>query len=313
MSVFHYIKTKDPIDFTILQKIIEHTLADVLYEQRSDILCYFWIDGASTRGVDVSVEDEGWIELRNTGFSSKEDYMLTNELANNIYNLYDGQLYINNDDYDEENDDASLEYIPKEHPIFTTEDMESIPLKDTEVVSAMIMQLQQTITLFGPIRKVHFGPELLEKLSNKSNEALTTTLHQIILHINYQIPNYEYGNVLETGEDEDKKTLKLLVNLSDCIIDKYDYILFQKDNNKIIAITNDTLNTILPISWKRVDEYTIVAPILPENEFENLVAQAEKLNQYNFTPYSQGRQGNQKTPQRFINFFLFKLSGNIRP
>lgn len=281
MSVFHYIKTKDPINFTILQKIIERTLANVLYEQRSDTLCYFWIDGASTRGVDVSVEDKGWIELRNTGFSSKEDYVLTNELSNSICNLYVGQLYIDNDDYDQDIDDISLEYLPKEHPLFTKEDMESMPLNDTAVVSAMIMQLQQTITLFSPIRKVHFGPELLEKLSNKSNEALTTTLHKIILYINYQIPNYEYGNVLETGEGEDKKTLKLLANLSDCIIDKYDFILFQKDDNKIIAITNDTLNTILPKSWERVDEYTIVAPILPENEFENLVTQAERLNQYN--------------------------------
>ncbi len=64
-------------------------------------------------------------------------------------------------------------------------------------------------------------------------------------------------------------------------IDKYDYILFPKNESEIIAITNDTLNTILPESWQRVDEYTIVAPILSEDEFEKLVAQAEKLDQYN--------------------------------
>jgi hypothetical protein len=280
MSVLHYIKTKEPINFDILQKVIERTLADVEYEQRSETLCYFWIDGASTRGVDVSLERENWIKLRNTGFSSKEDYVLTNQLANSICNLYDGHLYCDNEEYDEDNDDASLEYLPKEHPLFTAEDMELIPLNDTEVVSAMAMQLQQTITLYGPIRKVHFGPELLAKLSDKSNEELTTILHEIILNVNYQIPNYEYGNVLEMEEGEEKKTLKLLGNFSDCIIDKYDFILFQKEDDKVIAITNDTLNTILPVSWKRVDEYTIVAPILPEDEFENLVAQAEKLNQY---------------------------------
>ncbi|QBN17272.1 hypothetical protein [Flavobacterium nackdongense] len=281
MSILHYIKTKEPINFVILQKVIERTLEDVKYEQRSETLCYFWIDEASTRGVDVSLEEENWIELRNTGFSSKEDYLLTNELANSICNLYDGQLYIDNEEYDEESDDASLEYIPKEHPLFTTEDMEAIPHTDTQVVSAMALQLQQTITLFCPIRKVHFGPELLGKLSEKSNEELTILLHKIILYVNYQIPNYEYGNVLEMGEGEDKKTLKLLANQSNCIIDKYDFILFQKEDDKIIAITNDTLNTILPKSWQRVDEYTIVATILPEDEFINLVAQAEKLNQYN--------------------------------
>lgn len=281
MSILHYIKTKDRINFDILRKVIERTVADVKYEQRSETLCYFWIDEASTRGVDVSLEAENWIELRNTGFSNKEDYVLTNELANSICNWYDGHLYCENEDYDEDNDDASLEYLPKKHPLFTTDDMESIPLNDTEVVSAMARQLQQTITLFCPIRKVHFGPELLGKLSDKSNEELTILLHKIILYVNYQIPNYEYGNVLEMGEDEDKKTLKLLANQSNCIIDKYDFILFQKEEDKIIAITNDTLNTILPKSWQRVDEYTIVAPILPEDEFEKLVAQAEKLNQYN--------------------------------
>jgi hypothetical protein len=281
MSVLHYIKIKQPVNFTILQKIIERTLADVLYHQRSETLCYFWIDGASTRGVDVSLEEENWIELRNTGFSSKEDYVLTNELANSICNLYEGKLYVDNEDFDEDVDDISLQYLPKEHPLFAPDEMESMPLNDTAVVRAMIMQLKQTITLFCPIRKVHFGTETLSKLSDKSDEELTMILQQIILYVNYQIPDYEYGNVLETGEGEDKKTLKLLANLSDCIIDKYDFILFQKNDDKIIAITNDTLNTILPKSWERVDEYTIVAPILPENEFENLVAQAERLNQYN--------------------------------
>ncbi len=280
MSIFHYLKTKDPINFDMLQKVIERTVMGVKYKQRSETLCYFWIDKASTRGVDVSLEAENWIELRNTGFSSKEDYSLTNELANSICNLYGGQLYSDNEDYDEENDDASLEYLPKEHPVFTAKDMESIPLDDTEVVCTLAMQLQQTLTLFCPIRKVHFGPELISKLSDKANEKLTILLHKIILYVNYQIPNYEYGNVLEMGDGEDKKTLKLLANQSNCIIDKYDFILFQKEEDKIIAITNDTLNTIVPKSWQRVDEYTIVAPILPEDEFENLVAQAEKFNQY---------------------------------
>ena len=280
MSVLHYIKTKEPINFVILQKIIERTLEDVLYEQRSETLCYFWIDGASTRGVDVNVEEQNWIELRNTTFSSKEDYVLTNELANCICNLYEGILYVENEEYDDDIDDISLEYHPKEHPLFTMEEMNTMPLIDTDEINLMASQLQQTITLFGPIRKVHFGPELLGKLSNKSNEELTILLQEIMVYVNYRIPNYEYGNVLEMGEGEDKKTLKLLGNFSDCIIDKYDFILFQKEDDKIIAITNDTLNTILPLSWERVDEYTIVAPLLPEDEFENLVAQAEKLNQY---------------------------------
>ncbi len=100
MSIFHYLKTKDPINFDMLQKVIERTVMGVKYKQRSETLCYFWIDKASTRGVDVSLEAENWIELRNTGFSSKEDYSLTNELANSICNLYGGHLYSDNDQKD---------------------------------------------------------------------------------------------------------------------------------------------------------------------------------------------------------------------
>ncbi|MDI5894805.1 hypothetical protein [Flavobacterium algoritolerans] len=281
MSVLHYIKTKEPINFVQLQKIIERTLADVLYEQRSETLCYFWINGASARGVDVSMEEVGLVEIRNTSFSNYADYNLTNELVSSICNLYKGELYKENNDYDEDEDDVFLAYLPKEHPLFTTEDIESLPQNDTAVVSAIVTQLKQPMTLFCPIRKVHFGIEMLSKLSDKSNKELTIILQNIIVYVNYKIPNYEYGNVLVMGEGEDKKTLKLITNDVNCIIDKYDYILFQKNELEIIAITNDTLNTILPKSWQRVDEYTIVAPLLSEDEFEKLVTQAEKSNQYN--------------------------------
>ena len=85
---------------------------------------------------------------------------------------------------------------------------------------------------------------------------------------------------MESGDGDNKKILKLITNQVDCMIDKYDYILFGKNEEEIIAIDNDTLNTILPSSWQRVDEYTIVAPMLSENEFMELKERAEKLNQF---------------------------------
>jgi hypothetical protein len=43
-------------------------------------------------------------------------------------------------------------------------------------------------------------------------------------------------------------------------------------------ITNNNLNTILPKSWKRLDEYTIIASILREEDFSTLIVKAEPLN-----------------------------------
>lgn len=43
-------------------------------------------------------------------------------------------------------------------------------------------------------------------------------------------------------------------------------------------ITSNDLNTILPKSWKRLDEYTIIASILSEEDFAALIKRAEPLN-----------------------------------
>ena len=43
-----------------------------------------------------------------------------------------------------------------------------------------------------------------------------------------------------------------------------------------IIITNDILNTILPDNWTLVDEYTIVAPITDQYQWEKLLKQAKE-------------------------------------
>ena len=98
------------------------------------------------------------------------------------------------------------------------------------------------------------------------------------MNVNYNWPDYDYGNVMEVGEGFETKIVKLLTNEANCIIDKYDYLLLTKSENELIALTNDDLNNILPESWQRVDEYTIVAPILADSAFLHLIAAAEQYN-----------------------------------
>ncbi len=280
MSILHYIKISKPLDFDLLCQTIEAKVSHVAYEQRAENLCYFWIHGASTRGVDLTIEEPLWLELRNTACANHADYELTNQLAETICNLCHGQVYKDNDDYDEELEDASEEYLETPMPLFDEAQMHNKFLSDAKLIRTLVNHSGDPMTLFGPIREVNIGRYLLEKMSrHQPDEQFSENLHRKILEINYHLPDYEYGNLLQSnGDSENPKILKLITNLTPCIIKKYDFILFEK-NEKLIAITNDHLNTILPQDWQLVDEYTIVAPIIGDLEFQKLLDKAERFNQ----------------------------------
>lgn len=283
MSKTHYIQTN--LEFSIdsfIQHIAEE-IEHVEYQKRADNLCYLWFTETSTRGVDISIEENELIEIRNTVMSNNADYILTNIIADAICNVYEGTLLTIDDDYeynDDELDDDVLKLMAKELPVYTDEYIEKVVHDDTKTLKAFINSQKTTMTVFGPIRKTHFGVDFMNSFQNKSIEELTAIMHEYIQVVNYNVPNYSYGNVIATGEGENQKTLKLITNEVDCIIDKYDYILFQIDEETIYAITNNDLNTILPKQWKRVDEYTIVAPKLNRVEWKNLLQRVYPLNKY---------------------------------
>jgi hypothetical protein len=278
MSIYHYIKTEIPFDFEKLHNIFSNNSA-ISLEQRNENLCYFWQNNNSTRGIDVSFEN-GLIELRNTIMSNETDYQITKFLAHIICENFKGEIFVEFDDEDADSDDESLKLVSVGLSLYDENEIEKMQLYDVSNMRVIIEQTGSYISIFGPIRKVHFGKNFMSTYKDKTNEELKTIMHDLIKKVNYQIPNYEYGNIMETGEGDKKKILKLISNETDCIIDKYDYILFGKNEEEIIAIDNDTLNTILPTSWQRVDEYTIVAPIISENEFMELIEKADKLNQF---------------------------------
>ena len=87
MSVIHNIISKRPLDISRLDKFVA-TIDGATYEDRGEGVFYFWIDGKSTRGFDITLE-EGYIEVRNTVLSNRHDYELTNKIVAEIVVLTD--------------------------------------------------------------------------------------------------------------------------------------------------------------------------------------------------------------------------------
>jgi hypothetical protein len=271
MSIIHNVVPHKKVSKEFfLQKSLQ--IENVKYENRGEGTIYFWIDKLSTRGVDITFEQDG-IEIRNTILSNKADYFLTNNLAGILVSLFDGFL-LNEED----------NKIDTRFPLYSNEKIKELEIHDSD--SLKILSLHSTsqgetgnITISGPIRNVHFGKYFFKTNNNLNKKRLKDAMLETMIKVNYQIPDYEAGNIMmleSKSHNEKPKILKCLTNLSDCIIDKYDYIVFNKNDCKdeLIMITNDILNKILPAQWELVDEYTIVAPMIPNDDWESLISKA---------------------------------------
>ena len=150
-------------------------------------------------------------------------------------------------------------------------------IQDCEVIYSLAKH-EGYVGIPGPVREVHFGKRLCNILKSLKGAHLKNSIFDLILTVNYRIPNYETGNVLLASKSEDDvKRMKVLTNEADRIIGKCDYLLIfiAKEQNPI-AITNEILNTILPSNWTLVDEYTVVAPITSDSEWKKLLTNAQK-------------------------------------
>jgi hypothetical protein len=228
---------------------------------------YLWIEGKSTRGFDLTIE-YGKIEIRNTIMSNRFDFQLTNQIISEIINRIGGEV---------KTDEGRK---IKDFPIFTNEYIEKVELGDCLTIYSMIGQ-GNDLTLYGPNRTVHFGKTIHKRFIGLDQEMIKDKMMDLMLFVNYRIPDYEYGTIIQVGKEDDKKIMKILTNSDDCIIDKYDYILIHLEKSNPIMITNEILNSILPGQWELVDEYTIVAPKLPESEWNELIRISKEFDLYN--------------------------------
>lgn len=266
MSVIHNILTKKSLDVSKLNDYVL-TIDNATFEDRGEGVYYYWIEGKSTRGFDITIEDDV-IEVRNTILSNKPDYDLTNKVVEKIITLTDGLLL--------NEDDEQVNTLP----IFDNDRITETELQDCEHILVLSKEIED-IEIYGPIRKVHFGKRLHDTFKHFSGLQLKEKFFDLIVKVNYQIPDFEYGNILQVGNNEDdKKIIKLLTNKVDCIIDKYDYILLDKSDENPLMITNEILNKLLPSNWTLVDEFTVVAPITSKDEWERLLTMAKLYDQF---------------------------------
>lgn len=264
MSLIHNIITKRPLDISRLNSFVS-TIDNAMFENRGEGTYYYWIDGKSTRGFDITIDGE-LIEIRNTILSNNHDYELTNKIVQEIKMLTDG-IIINEDE-------EQVNILP----LFDNNRITETELRDCELIQTLSKE-HEDIAIYGPVRKVHFGKRLYEVLSLHKGQQLKEKMFEIIQTVNYKLPDFEYGNIMQVGNnEEDKKIMKLLTNNTNYIIDKYDYILLNTTKEKPIMITNEILNSMLPSNWTLVDEFTVVAPITDQDEWNKLLENAVKYD-----------------------------------
>jgi len=266
-TTFNVKKSKTKLDFIRLYENLKQGNSDVKMEQRNEKLWFFWVEKQSTRGVEVSIEKNGY-ELRNTFLSNKADYQLSNKIMAGVIEQTDGTIYI------EERKKLTTTNIYSEENILSN-------FKDDAKVLLIILKKMQDMTIDGPVRETHFGPRIYNTLEGYSEniELLSNEVESIILNCQYVYPSAEGDNIMRVNKDEKDFLMKVISRQGDKVIGKYDYLLFYVTKDiPPIMITNQILNQNLPETWDLLDEYTVSAPELDETQWNNLLKEVEQFD-----------------------------------
>ena len=249
---------------------------DIVVEKRDKNYYFVYIDEQSFKGIDLTFSRpllKKWnIEVRNTVLSHPLEYELTNQIIELIAGATKAEIL---DDGDEK---MSL-------PVYDTSQSEERFVSDARLTFQLVQLNDSPVTIFGVRRKVHFGKRVYKQFEPyfDDDEALSAKMKEFLYRTQYGIPNFDYGLVWNTFRPDDEKqehpvVMKLLTNQENILIDKYDYILIDRETGNPIMITNDILNEILPETWTLIDEYTVVAPKLTAKQWENFLEEAAKYD-----------------------------------
>ncbi len=276
MSTTRYIKTRVATDPQQLENDFTSAIPDLRVRQKADNLSYLWLDKKSSRGVDLTFETPYWIEIRNTSNSNLADYELTNSLAEALCLLYDGQPYLDNEDYDED-DPNSAEYISGALPLFSNDEIKSAYLRDAEIIKILVEHDGSIITLFGPNSSIDIGPYVMSGLDTPL--AIATKIEELFRDLNYKYNRLPFVDARPIGAAEIKKHITYLPYLGENIVVVKDYAIIM-DSAKRVAISRDAFNRILPASWKRLDETKFYTTQLSIEDRRILVSQARRFDKW---------------------------------
>ena len=173
MSIIHKIINKHPLDTSKLDTFVS-SIDGAVCENRGYGVFYFWVDGKSTRGFDITLEPN-FIEVRNMVLSNRFDYDLTNKIVSEILIQADGIVI---------NEEEGIAYPP----LFDNRRISETEIHDCEIIHTL--SKENEIAIDGTVRKVHFGKRLYKEFESLKGEQLKNKMFDLILKVNYQIPNF---------------------------------------------------------------------------------------------------------------------------
>lgn len=263
MSKTIEIHTNQTIEGNDLYHFLQDRIENVNGIQKSEEGFYFFKEKESLRGVDFWKENYGY-ELRTTILSTAADYEVAKWILRYCINFVaDAKFYFEE------------ELISKQNVVSLFENNSFND--DAQLVKTLVTHHQETITFFGPKGEFYIGSNVLKKVKS-TIDGWEERMEQLLLKVQYHLPPSESDQVMETNNEtnEERKVLKLVNRNVSYILKKYDYLIFTKKPEistmeNMVFITNDILNQNLPKTWELIDEYTIAAPALSNEEYDVLV------------------------------------------
>lgn len=225
-------------------------------------------DGFSTRGVDITEEDNGY-EIRMMVLANSHDYLLCNQIAFILCNNLNGTLT---------NEEGNEKFIGT---LFYDLDISNKMQSDIETTFALLKE-GHNIDIFGPVREFSFGERTRRKALALQGDkhAIAYKLSKMILACQYPPENFiPFSNLLKvTGKDEEEYYVQVLTNSKDKVVEKVKEYAIISGNNEKIYLKPEELISILPEEWELIDEYTILASKLGEEKWDKFINDAKAVS-----------------------------------
>jgi hypothetical protein len=275
LSTVYRIKTNKKIVLKDIFDYLSNEFPNLSAEEREKDYVFFYLNGMSTRGVDVSLENYG-LEIRNTVMSNKADIMLTFRIIMYLITVTESLAF-------DEDDNKILPgyFIDKKI-------IENNFKNDLRTIFLIIENMKKTIEFPGPTRSVFIGNNIFYANSDyKENiDFIAEGIEDLFLKVLYRLPGYREGALLGADSNEEDKMIKLKILTSDddYIIQDYDYIIIGNDEEMkkdgVIMLNIEKIRIILPETWEIIDECTIVAPRLTFSDWRIFKEKCKSNNCY---------------------------------
>lgn len=253
-------------------------IADLISELRQKRIAAYAIDRSptyqifedrySTRGVEITEEDYGY-EIRMTVLANSNDYLLCNQIAFILCNNLNGTLT------DEEGNEKFI------GTLFYDLDISERINSDIETTFALLRE-GHNIDIFGPIREFSFGERTRKKALELQGDkhAIAYKLSKMILACQYPPENFiPFSNLLKVRDQEGEEYyVQVLTNSKDMVIEKVKEYAVASDTDEKIFLKPEQLISILPDEWELLDDYTILAKQLDEENWQKFAENAKAIS-----------------------------------